>query len=193
MATTVNTNNNINDDNVKQVMNDLLAKYNGGNTMTKLFQEGLRSGNYLVKLVNVKEGTTRAGDPIVRFVYEIDEPYEFGEDILTNVRITTTFTNSIKQDAEGNDINYAVDQLKLAIYDVVTSMIKQNMEVKQEEVKVLESDSVPELIEGLHNLLNKADNANISRSQEAYVKTTKMPSINGGNDAIFYAVYVDRQ
>lgn len=193
MATTVNTNNNINNDNVKQVMNDLLAKYNGGNTMTKLFQEGLRSGNYLVKLINVKESTTRAGDPIVRFVYEIDEPYEFGEDILTNVRITTTFTNGIKQDNEGNDVNYAVDQLKLAIYDVVTSMMKQNMEVKQEEVKVLESDSVPELIEGLHNLLNKADNANISRSQEAYVKTTKMPSINGGNDAIFYAVYVDRQ
>lgn len=193
MATTVNTNNNINDDNVKQVMNDLLAKYNGGNTMTKLFQEGLRSGNYLVKLVNVKEGTTRAGDPIVRFIYEIDQPYEFDDDILTNVRITTTFTNGIKQDTEGNDINYAVDQLKLAIYDVITSMFKQNMEVKQEEVKVLESDSVPELIEGLHNLLNKADNANISRSQEAYVKTTKMPSINGGNDAIFYAVYIDRQ
>lgn len=193
MATTVNTNNNNTNDNVKQVMNDLLAKYNGGNTMTKLFQEGLRSGNYLVKLINVKEGTTRAGDPIVRFVYEIDEPYEFGEDILTNVRITTTFTNGIKQDNEGNDVNYAVDQLKLAIYDVVTSMMKQNMEVKQEEVKVLESDSVPELIDGLHNLLNKADNANISRSQEAYVKTTKMPSINGGNDAIFYAVYVDRQ
>lgn len=193
MATTVNTNNNINDDNVKQVMNDLLAKYNGGNTMTKLFQEGLRSGNYLVKLINVKEGTTRAGDPIVRFIYEIDQPYEFDDDILTNVRITTTFTNGIKQDTEGNDVNYAVDQLKLAIYDVVTSMIKQNMEVKQEEVKVLESDSVPELIEGLHNLLNKADNANISRSQEAYVKTTKMPSINGGNDAIFYAVYIDRQ
>ncbi len=192
MATTVNTNNNTND-NVKQVMNDLLAKYNGGNTMTKLFQEGLRSGNYLVKLINVKEGTTRAGDPIVRFIYEIDQPYEFDDDILTNVRITTTFTNGIKQDAEGNDVNYAVDQLKLAIYDVVTSMIKQNMEVKQEEVKVLESDSVPELIEGLHNLLNKADNANISRSQEAYVKTTKMPSINGGNDAIFYAVYIDRQ
>lgn len=193
MATTVNTNNNINNDNVKQVMNDLLAKYNGGNTMTKLFQEGVRSGNYLVKLINVKEGTTRAGDPIVRFVYEIDEPYEFDDDTLTNVRITTTFTNGIKQDTEGNDVNYAVDQLKLAIYDVVTSMMKQNMEVKQEEVKVLESDSVPELIEGLHNLLNKADNANISRSQEAYVKTTKMPSINGGNDAIFYAVYVDRQ
>lgn len=193
MATTVNTNNNNTNDNVKQVMNDLLAKYNGGNTMTKLFQEGVRSGNYLVKLINVKEGTTRAGDPIVRFVYEIDEPYEFGEDILTNVRITTTFTNGIKQDNEGNDVNYAVDQLKLAIYDAVTSMMKQNMEVKQEEVKVLESDSVPELIEGLHNLLNKADNANISRSQEAYVKTTKMPSINGGNDAIFYAVYVDRQ
>ena len=193
MATTVNTNNNNTNDNVKQVMNDLLAKYNGGNTMTKLFQEGVRSGNYLVKLINVKEGTTRAGDPIVRFIYEIDEPYEFGEDILTNVRITTTFTNGIKQDNEGNDVNYAVDQLKLAIYDAVTSMMKQNMEVKQEEVKVLESDSVPELIEGLHNLLNKADNANISRSQEAYVKTTKMPSINGGNDAIFYAVYVDRQ
>ena len=193
MATTVNTNDNINNDNVKQVMNDLLAKYNGGNTMTKLFQEGVRSGNYLVKLINVKEGTTRAGDPIVRFVYEIDEPYEFDDDTLTNVRITTTFTNGIKQDAEGNDVNYAVDQLKLAIHDVVTSMMKQNMEVKQEEVKVLESDSVPELIEGLHELLNKADNANISRSQEAYVKTTKMPSINGGNDAIFYAVYVDRQ
>ena len=193
MATTVNTNDNINNDNVKQVMNDLLAKYNGGNTMTKLFQEGVRSGNYLVKLINVKEGTTRAGDPIVRFVYEIDEPYEFDDDTLTNVRITTTFTNGIKQDAEGNDVNYAVDQLKLAIYDVVTSMMKQNMEVKQEEVKVLESDSVPELIEGLHELLNKADNANISRSQEAYVKTTKMQSINGGNDAIFYAVYVDRQ
>lgn len=193
MATTVNTNNNNTNDNVKQVMNDLLAKYNGGNTMTKLFQEGVRSGNYLVKLINVKEGTTRAGDPIVRFIYEIDEPYEFGEDILTNVRITTTFTNGIKQDNEGNDVNYAVDQLKLAIYDAVTSMMKQNMEVKQEEVKVLESDSVPELIDGLHKLLNKADNANISRSQEAYVKTTKMPSINGGNDAIFYAVYVDRQ
>lgn len=193
MATTVNTNDNINNDNVKQVMNDLLAKYNGGNTMTKLFQEGVRSGNYLVKLINVKEGTTRAGDPIVRFVYEIDEPYEFDDDTLTNVRITTTFTNGIKQDAEGNDVNYAVDQLKLAIYDVVTNMMKQNMEVKQEEVKVLESDSVPELIEGLHELLNKADNANISRSQEAYVKTTKMQSINGGNDAIFYAVYVDRQ
>lgn len=193
MATTVNTNNNNTNDNVKQVMNDLLAKYNGGNTMTKLFQEGVRSGNYLVKLINVKEGTTRAGDPIVRFIYEIDQPYEFGEDVLTNVRITTTFTNGIKQDAEGNDVNYAVDQLKLAIYDVVTSIMKQNMKVKQEEVKVLESDSVPELIEGLHNLLNKADNANISRSQEAYVKTTKMPSINGGNDAIFYAVYVDRQ
>ena len=187
MATTVNTNNN-----VKQVVNGLLAKYNGSNTMSKLFQEGLRSGNYLVKLVNVKEGTTRAGDPIVRFVYEIDEPYEFGEDILTNVRITTTFTNGIKQDNEGNDVNYAVDQLKLAIYDVVTSMIEQNMEVKQEEVSVLESDSVPELIKGLHNLLNKADNANVHRSQEAYVKTTKMPSINGGNDAIFYAVYINR-
>ena len=187
MANTVNTN-----DSVKQVMNDLLAKYNGGNTMTKLCQDALRSGNYLVKLVNVKESTTRAGDPIVRFIYEIDQPYEFGEDVLTNVRITTTFTNSIKQDVEGNDINYAVDQLKLAIYDVVTSMMKQNMEVKQEEVKVLESDSVPELIEGLHNLLNKADNANISRSQEAYVKTTKMPSINGDNDAIFYAVYINR-
>lgn len=188
MATTENTTNN----SVKQVMNDLLAKYNGSNTMSKLFQEGLRSGNYLVKLVNVKESTTRAGDPIVRFVYEIDEPYEFGEDVLTNVRITTTFTNGIKQDNEGNDVNYAVDQLKLAIYDVVTSMVKQNMEVKQEEVSVLESDSVPELIEGLHNLLNKADNANVSRSQEAYVKTTKMPSINGGNDAIFYAVYINR-
>ena len=170
MATT--NNNNTNSD-IKSMMNDLLAKYNGGNTMTKLFQEGLRSGNYLVKLVNVKEGTTRAGDPIVRFVYEIDEPYEFGEDTLTNVRITTTFTNGIKQDNEGNDINYAVDQLKLAIYDVVTSMIKQNMEVKQEEVK--------------------ADNAGIARSQNAYIKTTKMPSINSSNDAIFYAVYIDRQ
>lgn len=189
MATTVNTTNN----SVKQVMNDLLAKYNGSNTMSKLFQEGLRSGNYLVKLVNVKEGTTRAGDPIVRFVYEIDEPYEFGEDVLTNVRITTTFTNGIKQDNEGNDVNYAVDQLKLAIYDVVTSMMKENMEVKEEEVSVLESDSVPELIDGLHSLLNKADNADVNRSQNAYVKTTKMPSINGGNDAIFYAVYVDRQ
>lgn len=189
MATTVNTNNT----NVKQVLDDLLAKYNGGNTMTKLFQEGLRSGNYLVKLVNVKEGTTRAGDPIVRFVYEIDEPYEFGEDILTNVRITTTFTNGIKQDNEGNDVNYAVDQLKLAIYDVITGMMKENMEVKEEEVSVLESDSVPELIDGLHNLLNKADNAHVDRSQNAYVKTTKMPSINSGNDAIFYAVYIDRQ
>lgn len=187
MATTVNTN-----DNVKQVLDDLLVKYNSGNTMTKLFKEGLRSGNYLVKLVNVKEGTTRAGDPIVRFVYEIDEPYEFGEDVLTNVRITTTFTNGIKQDNEGNDVNYAVDQLKLAIYDVITSMMKENMEVKEEEVSVLESDSVPELIKGLQNLLNKADNANVVRSQEAYVKTTKMPSINGGNDAIFYAVYINR-
>lgn len=193
MATTVNTNNNINNDNVKQVMNDLLAKYNGGNTMTKLFQEGLRSGNYLVKLVNVKEGTTRAGDPIVRFVYEIDEPYEFGEDILTNVRITTTFTNGIKQDNEGNDVNYAVDQLKLAIYDVVSSMMNQNIEVKQSEVKALEDDSVPELIEALQTLLNKADNANISRSNEAYIKTTKLPSINGEGNAIFYAVFINRQ
>lgn len=192
MATTVNTNNNTTNDSVKQVMNDLLAKYNGGNTMTKLFQEGLRSGNYSVKLVNVKEATTKAGSPIVRFVYEIDEPYEFGEDILTNVRISTTFTNSIKQDLEGNDVNYAVDQLKLAIYDVVSSMIKQNMEVKQSEVEVLEGDSVPELIEALLTLLNKADNAGISRSNEAYVKTTKLPSTNSEGNAIFYAVFVNR-
>lgn len=192
MATTVNTNNNTTNDSVKQVMNDLLAKYNSGNTMTKLFQEGLRSGNYSVKLVNVKEATTKAGSPIVRFVYEIDEPYEFGEDILTNVRISTTFTNSIKQDLEGNDVNYAVDQLKLAIYDVVSNMIKQNMEVKQSEVKVLEGDSVPELIEALLALLNKADNAGISRSNEAYIKTTKLPSTNSEGNAIFYAVFVNR-
>lgn len=192
MATTT-TNNNVNDNNVKLAMNDLLAKYNGGNTMTKLFQEGVRSGNYLVKLINVKEATTKAGDPIVRFIYEIDEPYEFGEDILTNVRITTTFTNSIKQDLEGNDVNYAVDQLKLAIYDVVNSMINQNMEVKQSEVKVLEGDSVPELIAALQELLNKADNDGISRSNEAYIKTTKLPSINGEGNAIFYAVFINRQ
>lgn len=192
MATTT-TNNNVNDNNVKLAMNDLLAKYNGGNTMTKLFQEGVRSGNYLVKLINVKEATTKAGDPIVRFIYEIDEPYEFGEDILTNVRITTTFTNSIKQDLEGNDVNYAVDQLKLAIYDVVSSMINQNMEVKQSEVKVLEGDSVPELIAALQELLNKADNDGISRSNEAYIKTTKLPSINGEGNAIFYAVFINRQ
>lgn len=191
MATTNNTN--TNNTKARQIVDDLLAKYNGGNTMTKLFKEGVRSGNYLVKLINVKEATTKAGDPIVRFVYEIDQPYEFGDDILTNVRISTTFTNSIKQDLEGNDVNYAVDQLKLAIYDVVDSMIKQNIEVKQDEVKVLESDSVPELIDGLHELLNKADANEISRSKEAYIKTTKLPSINGGNDAIFYAVFVDRQ
>lgn len=187
MATTTTNNN------VKLAMNDLLAKYNGGNTMTKLFKEGVRSGNYLVKLINVKEATTKAGDPIVRFIYEIDEPYEFGEDILTNVRISTTFTNSIKQDLEGNDVNYAVDQLKLAIYDVVNSMINQNMEVKQSEVKVLEGDSVPELIEALQALLNKADDAGISRSNEAYIKTTKLPSINGEGNAIFYAVFINRQ
>lgn len=191
MATT--TNNNVNDNNVKLAMNDLLAKYNGGNTMTKLFKEGVRSGNYLVKLINVKEATTKAGDPIVRFIYEIDEPYEFGEDILTNVRITTTFTNSIKQDLEGNDVNYAVDQLKLAIYDVVNSMINQNIEVKQSEVKVLEGDSVPELIKALQELLNKADDAGVSRSNEAYIKTTKLPSINGEGNAIFYAVFINRQ
>lgn len=186
MATTTNNN-------IKQELNDLLAKYNGGNTMSKLFQEGVRSGNYLVKLINVKEATTKAGNPIVRFIYEIDQPYEFGEDILTNVRITTTFTNAIKQDNEGNDVNYAVDQLKLAIYDVVSSMINQNIEVKQSEVKVLEGDSVPELIEALQALLNKADNADVNRSNEAYIKTTKLPSINGEGSAIFYAVFINRQ
>lgn len=171
------------------LIDELFNRYDSNSVMSKLFKEGIASGDYSVKLNDVKQAETKKGDPIVRFIYELTEPYSFEDKLIENVHISTTFTDTVKEDRNGNKINYAQDQLALAIIDLALI----NKMDKEETIKLISDKSTEELVDELKNLMVSTDEKELDRQQTAYIKTTKLPSINNeGEFAIFYAVYINR-
>lgn len=158
----------------EQIANALNERYNSSNALEKVYEEGIREGNYNVRLFDIREAKNKSGKPIIRMVYELTDPYELSDGTkVNNVRIQSTYSN-FDQEYNGEIINFARDQVLLSLIDI------NKLEDDDDEAEV------SKLIE------RWKENKELVENKKAYIRVNKLTTTENSSVAIFYTVFVNR-
>ena len=158
----------------EQIANALNERYSSSNALERIYEEGIKEGNYNVRLFDIREAKNKSGKPIIRMVYELTDPYELSDGTkVNNIRIQSTYSN-FDQEYNGEIINFARDQVLLSLLDI------NKLEDDDDEVEV------SKLIE------RWKENKELVESKKAYIRVNKLTAKESSSVAIFYTVFVNR-
>lgn len=139
------------------------------NLYDELSREGIEPGRYKVNLVKVAPAKTAGGVEIVRFTYRLAEPYEYNNDMLSNVHVNNTSSDEWNEERQ---TNYALQNLG-TLYHVLDA-----------EESFADDADTKEIVEALQQQLDDGLN-----EKEFEVNINVNKTTNNGRTMVFYQVY----